>query len=214
MFSAMEHVNRSGFIATAWQVIVAGVVASVFVLIASWVNDKFITPKIHDNEEVRSGNVSVALVDASAAIATGFVTAASFSGSGPWQSVLVYFVLGQLALVVTARLFIRYAEVEQEHIQTNNLAAALSVGGILIATGITLRNAISGPFMGWQEDLIAFAVSYLVGMVTLFVVAHFVPRIFFGRSIHGEIRAGNTAVVAFTATMTVILAMAISVVSQ
>lgn len=215
MFSAMEHVRTAGFLATAGEILVFGTISSVFVLLATLVNDKIITDEIDDNDEIRGrNNLSVAVVDASAAIATGFVTAASFSGNGesPWYAPAVFFVLGQTALIVSAKLFVRFAEIENAWIRNGNVAAGVSLGGMLIATGITLRNAITGPFVGWAEDLLSFAASYAVGMAVLFSVAAIVPRLFLGQVQRGHIGQGNAAVSLFTATFKIIVALAVGMV--
>lgn len=229
MLTAIEHVRAAGFLATAGEILLYGAVASAFVFVASIVNDKIITDDVDDNAEIRDrGNLSVAVVDASAAIATGFITAASFSANGesPWYAPAVFFVLGQAALIASAKLFMKVSGIQSTWFlglssdrsptqSVGNLAAGISLGGMLIATGITLRNAISGPFIGWTEDLLSFAVSYAVGMAVLFSVAVFVPRMFFGNArqrFGDEIFRNNAAFSLFTATFKIILALAVGMV--
>lgn len=229
MLTAIEHVHAAGFLVTAGEILLYGAIASAFVFIASVVNDKIITDDVDDNAEIRDrDNVSVAVVDASAAIATGFITAASFSSNGntPWFAPVVFFVLGQAALIASAKLFMKVSGIQSSWFlglsserspikSVGNLAAGISLGGMLIATGITLRNAISGPFVGWTEDLLSFAASYAVGMAVLFSVAVFVPRLFFGnaRQRYGdEIFRNNAAFSLFTATFKIILALAVGMV--
>lgn len=229
MLTAIEHVHAAGFLVTAGEILLYGAIASAFVFIASVVNDKIITDDVDDNAEIRDrDNVSVAVVDASAAIATGFITAASFStnGESPWFAPVVFFVLGQAALIASAKLFMKVSGIQSSWFlglsserspikSVGNLAAGISLGGMLIATGITLRNAISGPFVGWTEDLLSFAASYAVGMAVLFSVTVFVPRLFFGnaRQRYGdEIFRNNAAFSLFTATFKIILALAVGMV--
>ncbi len=212
-FSAMEKVSIGGFSQTLWQIFAATSVASIFVLVASFVNDNLITWGIDDNKEIGKGNMSVAIVDASASIATGFITAASFSGSGPWYSPLVFFIVGQIALIISAKVFIHYAEVELAWLENGNTAAGISLGGMIIATGITLRNAISGPFAGWWEDLVAVAISYGVGILLLIMAFAFIPRLFLGTSLRGVIRGGNSAYALFKATLMIITALCVGMIA-
>lgn len=229
MLTAIEHVHAAGFLVTAGEILMYGAVASAFVFVASVVNDKIITDDVDDNAEIRDrGNVSVAVVDASAAIATGFITAASFSSNGnaPWFAPVAFFILGQAALIASAKLFMKVSGIESSWFlglssdrsplkTVGNLAAGISLGGMLIATGITLRNAISGPFVGWTEDLLSFAASYAVGMAVLFSVTVFVPRLFFGNArqrFSDEIFRNNAAFSLFTATFKIILALAVGMV--
>jgi uncharacterized membrane protein YjfL (UPF0719 family) len=218
--SAIEHIKTAGFFQTSIQILTYGLIASAFVLMASVVNDKIITTGVDDNAEIQKGNLAVAFVDASAVIATGLITAASFSGNGnsPWYAPIVFFVIGQLALVVTAKVWQKYAEMEPIWLIGNdvnasgNIAAGISLGGLLIATGITLRNAISGPFIGWTEDIVAVLGSYSVGMIVIFAVAIIVPKIFLGKSQKGEVENGNIAFASFTAIFKIILALAVGMV--
>lgn len=229
MLTAIEHVNAAGFFATALEILLYGAVASAFVFVASVVNDKIITDDVDDNAEIRDrNNVSVAVVDASAAIATGLITAASFStnSNAPWFAPAAFFVLGQIALIASAKLFMKMTGIRSSWFlegfgsqgatkSVGNLAAGVSLGGMLIATGITLRNAITGPFVGWTEDLLSFVASYAVGMAVLFSVAVLVPRLFFGNArqrFSDEIYRNNAAFSLFTATFKIILAFAVGMV--
>ncbi len=215
MVSAVSGIRTDGFLTVAVHVFAYGAVSSLFVLIATVINDKIITADIDDNAEIRDrNNLSIAIVDASAAIATGFIAAASFSANGnaPAYAPLVFFVLGQAALVVTSKIFVRVAEIENEWLAKGNVAAGVSLGGMLIATGITLMNAISGPFDGWEKDLTAFGLSYFGGMLALLAIGAIVPRWFLGAPQHGQIKAGNTAMATYTAVFKVILALSIGTV--
>jgi uncharacterized membrane protein YjfL (UPF0719 family) len=209
MVSAMDRVRFEGFGSTVVLVAVWGAVATLSVIVASFVNDKFITRGINDQVEVRKGNVPVAIVDASAAFATGLITAGSFSGGAPWWVVGIFFVIGQFVLVLSARLYITYAELEEKWLMQGNLAAALSLGGMLIATGIVLRNVLSGPYENLVRDVMGTLTGYGIGMALLFGAVVFVPRLYFGQGIHGAVRSNNVAVAFFIAIMKVLLALTI-----
>lgn len=209
MVSAMERVKFEGFWSTIVLIAVWGVAAMVAVIVASFVNDLFITRGIDDRKEVNNGNVPVAIVDASAAFATGLITAGSFSGGAPWWVVGVFFVLGQVVLVLSARLYIMYAELEHSWLMQGNRAAAISLGGMLIATGIVLRNVLAGPYEDLLRDIASTAIGYIVGMTLLFGAAVFAPRLYFGQAIHGAIRSNNVAVAFFAAMVKVLLALTI-----
>lgn len=209
MVSAMERVQFDGFLMTLGLVALWGMVATTAVIIASYVNDKFITLDIDDKTAVYDGNIPVAVVDASVAFATGLITAGSFTGGAPWWVLGIFFLFGQVILILSAWLYIKYAELEHQWLIEGNLAAGVSLGGMLIATGIVLRNVLAGPFESLVYDIVVTVISYAVGMALLFGVAVFTSRIYFKQKIHGAIRSNNVAFAVFTAVMKVILALAI-----
>lgn len=212
MVSAMDRVRFEDFWTVFGLVALWGTAATVSVILASFVNDKFITMDIDDREEIRNGNVPIAVVDSSAAFATGLITAGSFSGGAPLWVVGVFFVFGQIALVASARLYIRYAELEHQWFMHGNLAAAVSLGGMIIASGIILRNVLSGPFTGLAHDILGTVIAYVVGMTLLFAVVVFAPRLYFGTGIHGAVKDNNTAFAVFMAAVKIMLALTIGAV--
>lgn len=122
---------------------------------------------------IQGRNVAAATVVASSFIASGLIFQGSVSGEGAgWVAVaalVVFQVLGQLWLALTALLFqwITPFNWRQEIVEHRNLAAALGFSGAVVAAGLVLRNAVSGPFTNWEHDLLSFA---LYGLPVLLLI--------------------------------------------
>jgi len=107
-------------------------------------------------KEIDRGNVAAGVAAGANYVATGIITAAAVSGSGlhDLALALVFFVIAQITLHVFASLFralTTYDDAEQ--IAGENLAAALSYSGLLIAVAIVVARAVEGEFTGWVPAL-------------------------------------------------------------
>ncbi len=150
------------------------VVALVLVTISRYVNDKLILHRFDNTKEVvGEANVPVALVEAATFLATAFI-AAGAAGSGDMEATLaslaLWFVVGQALLVALALLYERLVPGMSAALDTHNYACACSLSGLLLAAGIALGNAVSGPAQGWPDDAVSTA-AFLAGWLTFMVVA-------------------------------------------
>ncbi|MCI5051496.1 MAG: DUF350 domain-containing protein [Candidatus Pacebacteria bacterium] len=154
-----------------WMVI-EGVLVIVMFIISSFVTDKVILPGLNNSLEVEQGNVAVGIIEMSVFLATGLIGFASFSGGeGPTIAGPVFFLLGQVALVICAKLFELFTPFSiAEEIRGNNASAAVLVGGVLVSLSLILRSSISGEFVDWSSDLLGFGKYTLLGMALLLAV--------------------------------------------
>ncbi len=129
------------------------------------------------------GNTAVGIVEGAMYIATGFILRGSLTGDGgtfvqSLLSTLVFFILGQLVLLLFGLIYQAITPFDvREEIKKNNPAAALGLGGVLIALSIILMAAISGPFTNWVNDIINFAVYALGGMILLILFRSLMDRL-------------------------------------
>jgi uncharacterized membrane protein YjfL (UPF0719 family) len=106
--------------------------------------------------EIDRGNVAAGVAIAGNYIATGIITAHTISGQGIHDLglALVFFVLAQITLHGCSLLFralTTYDDAEQ--IAGENLAAALSYAGLVVAVAIVVGRAVEGEFTGWRSAL-------------------------------------------------------------
>ncbi|MCK5542587.1 MAG: DUF350 domain-containing protein [Desulfobacterales bacterium] len=167
--------DSTNFLSDVITLVVDGVLILICLFSCRYINDKIMFGHINNDQECMKGNSAVGVVEACMYIATGFVINGSLSGlsNSLMESVLstiVFFILGQFALLVFGYLYevITPFNVRDE-IQNNNLAAGLGLGGILVALGIILRSSIEGPFTGWSADILNFGMYALYGMIMLLV---------------------------------------------
>lgn len=110
-------------------------------------------------ESLDRGNVAAGVAAASHYVATGIITSRAVAGSdlrGLWLSV-TFFLLAQVAqqiIVTLYRALTTYDDAEQ--VQGENLAAAISYGGISIAVAAIVARALEGEFTGWIPSLTGF----------------------------------------------------------
>ena len=107
-------------------------------------------------KEIERGNLAAGLAGGANFVATGIVTSRALAGND-LRSLglsLAFFLLAQVTLHVFVSLFrvlTTYDDAEQIH--GENLAAALSYAGVLIAVSIIVARAVEGDFAGWAVSL-------------------------------------------------------------
>jgi len=142
-----------------------GAVITFALVFAQKLNHWCVIPGIDNDQAVAAGNTAVALTEFGSYIATGMIASASFGGGeGSWLTAIVFFALGQLALIGgfwAQELLLPGSFVAE--VARGREGAGVAVAGVLIALGVILRASIAGPFLGWQASLSTFGVYALGG---------------------------------------------------
>lgn len=112
-------------------------------------------------------------------IASALIIAGSIQGQGGGVvSALAFYALGQIALIVLARLYDRLTPyVLNDEIRSGNLAAALGYGGNLIALGIVLMAGTKGDFVSWTSNLTNFGLVVVGALFYLAIVRFFFDKL-------------------------------------
>lgn len=145
-------------------------------LIARAINDGVVLTGYSARDAiVRDQNHAAGIALGANYIASALIVAGSIQGEGGGViSALVFYVVGQVALTVLAKLYdlITPYQLNRE-IRDDNPAAALGFGGNLIALGLVVMAGTKGDFVSWTSNLSHFglvcfgAVGYLA-IVRLF----------------------------------------------
>ncbi|MEM6803401.1 MAG: DUF350 domain-containing protein [Bacteroidota bacterium] len=155
-------------------------VAGIFLLHAArFVNRKAILTEFSvDKELIKDQNPGTGVVEAASYVASGLIIAGALHGEGSNLLIsLVFFVIGQLCLILFARVYARLTPYSvHDEIERDNLAAGLGFAGGLISIGIIVMQAVSGNFSGWVEDLSLLAAEVLVVFVYLIAVRYIFDR--------------------------------------
>jgi uncharacterized membrane protein YjfL (UPF0719 family) len=164
----------------------------IFLNLARWFNDIAMLRRFSDTEQlVKQRNVGVGAVHFGVYLATGLVAAGAVSGEGGGVvSALVFFVLGQLSLLVFSLIYERFSSYDiHAELQGQNVAAGVAFGGNLVALAILVMNASSGDFIDWKKDLTQFLTADLVAFVALPLIRLATDRVIIpGKSLGREIR--------------------------
>lgn len=145
--------------------------------VAYFVNAIIMLHTIANNDEVVGrGNVAVAIVEGASFIATAFISSATLVGlETNLGEALLWLLIGQVGLVLLTYLYHRLVPQTYDALKQDNVACALSLGGLLVAMGLTLAAAISGPSTTWWKDLGGAGLE-LLGWAALMAAAHFVAN--------------------------------------
>ena len=132
---------------------------------------------LHVREQLEAHNSAAAIVVGGAYVATSLTYSGALDGEGGgfWM-LLLFFVLGQLALVAMTYVFrwlTGYDDVRE--IESGNLAAGIAQAGLLIAMGVIVGQAASGEFTTLEDSLIGFLISLLI-VVVLYPVRQLVVQ--------------------------------------
>jgi len=192
------------------------VLGLVFLNLSRWSLDKLVFHKFCNMTAiVEDRNCGMAAVRFGAYIATGLIAAGSLHGQGGGvHTAIVFFLLGQVVLIVFARVYDWLTPYHlQEEVASGNLAAGVAFGGAIAALGLIVARSVSGNFIGWTENLILFAEMAVTGIVILMIVRFFMDKLVLtGHDINREISEDRNAAAGFV-EMSVALSFAIVLVA-
>jgi uncharacterized membrane protein YjfL (UPF0719 family) len=162
---------------TLWRDLMAvglySLIGLVLLNLSRWFNDVAILRKFSDTEQlVKERNIGVGAVHFGAYLATGLIAAGAISGEGGGMvSSIIFFVLGQLSLLVFAFIYEKLSPYDiHKQLMEQNTASGIAFGGHLIALAIIIMNASSGDFTDWRRDLLEFAWANLIAFIFLPII--------------------------------------------
>ncbi len=191
-----------GFVKDLITLVWEGALIVGLMFIAREVCDRIMLPGIDNDVEAAEGNAAIGFSELGIYIASGLVLAGAFSGEGGGLvSALVFFGLGELVLILLFYVYELSTPFSiKEEIQGGNPAAGLNAAGMMVALGIILRSSISGPALGWTQDLIAFGISAGAGIAMLLIFRYLIDLLLLPNTdLETEIkRDQNMAAIALT----------------
>ena len=178
MIGAMKGPTR-GFWIDFWSVGGYSILGMLLLNVAWWINDKIILRKFNNVKEVvLDKNAGTGAVEFGSYNASGLIVAGAIHGEGGGVvSALVFFTLGQGALVMFTELYDRITPYDLHgEIEKDNVAAGVATGGAMTATGIILMKGAGGDFVSWSVDLAQFGATVAICMVMLPAVRYLFQR--------------------------------------
>lgn len=181
------------------------------------INDRIMLPNVDNDDEAEKGNPAVGLAECGMYLATGLTLNGAFSGGGAGLAVgvasaVVFFVLGQLALLgggICYEMMTPYSI--RKEIADGNSSAGLSLAAALVALGFVLRASVAGPFNGWGQDILAFVLSAVYGMLLLLVFTKLSDWLLLPKTTLSEEVARDRNVAAVAVTHGVLIAVAVMI---
>lgn len=144
------------------------------------INDKLILYQFKNIEKIiDEGNVGTGVVQFGSYLASAFVIAGAVNGEGGGVvTALVFFAIGQVALIIMAKIYDLLTPFNvHDEIASGNTAAGIAMAGSLIALGIILMKGSSGNFVSWNYNLSYFAIESLVAFIILPIIRIIMDKI-------------------------------------
>ena len=137
-------------------------------------------------EHLEARNCAAAVVVAAVYVATSLTYSGALTGEGGgFWILLLFFVLGQLALLGITYVFRWLTDYDDVHeIASGNLAAGLALAGLLIGVGVVVAHAASGTYTGLGSSLVSFLIALLVVVVFYPVRQVVVQSLILGAPVH------------------------------
>ena len=167
-------------------VLVGGLAALLLMRLSVFINDKLILYKFSiDKEMIQDRNLGTGFVVAGSCLATGFMLNGVLTGESSSfllgiRDIAVYFVFGQLVLVVGGLVFQAITKYDLYKIieQDNNIPAGISFGGFLTALGIIVRASLAGATSNFAEELTIMVIISAVGLSLLVIARVIADKVF------------------------------------
>ena len=156
----------------------------IFLNLSRFINDKVILKEFCNIEQLtKEHNVAVGAVQFGTYLATGLIAAGAVTGTGGGiDTAVVFFVLGQLSLLLFVRIYDFFTAYSvHEELGKKNLAAGAALGGNLVALSIIVLNGVAGSFVSWTENIIYLAIVNVVAFVFLLVVRFLMDKLIIPR---------------------------------
>ncbi len=148
--------------------------------LSSFLCDKAILYKFKVTDElIRDRNQGTGVVTMGVSVASGCVIYGAVSGEGGsiW-SAIIFWVIGQGLLMLSVFIYNRITPYDvHDEIEKDNVAAGVSLAGVIISMGIIVGFAAEGNFESFQEDLPEFITIALIGLVLLSVIRFLTDKV-------------------------------------
>lgn len=159
-----------GFFTDLGSVALNSVILLAGLFIARAINDKVLLGKINNDDAVQQGNTAVGIAELGSYLATGAILGGAWTGSGSLWTAVVFFALGQLALIICYAIYAAQTPWDDSmEIANGNKAAAIELAGVLTALGVVLGFSVAGDFTSWTTDITAFVITAAVGIFAVMV---------------------------------------------
>ncbi|MEM8965216.1 MAG: DUF350 domain-containing protein [Bacteroidota bacterium] len=168
-----------------------GLLAILLLNLSIVINDKIVLRKFSVYKEIiEDRNAGTGVIEGASAIGTGLIIMGAVSGEGGgFLTAVVFWVIGQLLLIVTAYLYSAIIPFDvHDQIERDNVAVGLGFAGALISIANLIRYGLMTDFFSWQESLTDVGIDVLIGLAFLPIVRWLTDKILLpGRSLTDEL---------------------------
>ncbi len=171
--AAISEVESAGVVLGTMGIVFGYALTGVVLLnVGRMILDKAVLPKFCMIKEITEDrNVGAGAVECGSYISTGLVVGGSLYGEGGgFLTMLVFFVVGQVTLILFAKCYQWTTKYDfHKEIEGNNVAAGMAFCFNLIAMGVILLKAVGGDYLGIEDSFERYYGAVLPGFVMLFL---------------------------------------------
>jgi len=183
--------ETAGILMDLFYIGIYGIVGLILLNLSIIVNDKIILRKFSVRKEITEDqNAGTGVMEGASSIATGLIIMGSLWGEGGGiDTVLIYWVVGQLLLILTAYVYNWITPFDiHEHIERDNVAVGIGMAGAMIAIGNLIRNGLMHDFESWYITAEYIAIDAGIGLIFLPVARFIADKILLpGRNLTDEL---------------------------
>lgn len=167
-----------------------GILVAVLMRVSVWAVGRGVLYRFGVREEmIRDRNVGAGSVLAGGCIAAGLVLHGALSGNSDtkvhaFRDVFVFWAVGMAILILGAWLYMQVVKYDVEKVleMDNNAAAGFSLGGFLIAVGITINASLVGASSNLGAELLLTITASALGLALLVCSAIIAAHVFLSGS--------------------------------
>ena len=161
----------AGLVNDLIDLLIYGSLAVVLLNLSILINDRVILHSFSNEKEILTDqNAGTGVIEGANSVAVGLIVAGALSGQGSLLTALVFWLVGQLALILAGLVYERVLPYDlHAEIERDNVAVGVAFAGLLIGLGNLMRVAIAGDFVSWPLSL-GTAVLYIVAGLVFFPV--------------------------------------------
>jgi len=144
------------------------------------VSNKVLLPGVNNRNEIEKGNQSIAYIEFSNFLSTGWIAFSAIIGNSPVEVTLAFLAAGQVIFILTMffyELLSKDSLVKQ--IEEGDKLAGMKVAGWMIPLGVLLALSIAGDFIGWVENFTLTGTYFVFGLLTMIIFSFLVKSILF-----------------------------------
>jgi uncharacterized membrane protein YjfL (UPF0719 family) len=174
----------NGLIADIIDIAVYGILAIILLNISVFITDKILLNKFSVRKEIiEDQNSGTGIIEGAVSIASGLIIFGAVTGESDGYisgiiSAVVFWFIGQVALIITSRIYNLITPYDiHEHIEKDNVAVGIGYAGALIAMANLIRFGISGDFESWTVSLSEAGLEIIAGMILLPVMRYLTDKI-------------------------------------
>ncbi len=144
-----------------------GGLAILLLNLSIFINDRVILRGFSNEKEIlQDQNAGTGVIEGANSVAVGLIIAGALSGQGSLLTALVFWLTGQLALIVAGLVYERVLPYNLHgEIERDNVAVGVAFAGLLIGLGNLIRVAVAGDFVSWEVSLGSELLYLAVGLV-------------------------------------------------